>query len=84
MKLANQFVEAVIDAENYENLVEDYIESNPSDIYNKYCEINPEEITSDFELENLDGDTIYDFVINYMESEIEEFILNKEVKENEI
>lgn len=56
---------------NYNNLIDEFIESNSELIYQKYCEIFPELIHSDFTIENIQD--IEDFINTFMEREIEKF-----------
>ena len=49
-----------------------FIEENEEDIFNCYCETFPEYITSDFSLEDIED--IEEFVNDYMQSNLEEFV----------
>lgn len=54
--------------------IDRFIDDNQELIYNKYCEINPENIHSDFSLEDLDGDYVAEFVEDYLEDELLTYI----------
>ena len=53
------------------NRIENFIEDNEELIYERYCEVYPEKITSDFSLEEV-SEELEDFVRNYMLEELEE------------
>lgn len=46
-------------------LCEEYLDDNYEKVYEEYCECNPERITSDFSLEDLDYDEIYEFILDH-------------------
>lgn len=50
--------------------IDRFIDDNQELIYNTYCEVNPENIDSDFSLEDLDGDYVAEFVEDYLEAEL--------------
>ena len=63
LKQVNLISEAtnILKSYNEEYLVNKYIEEHREEIYNKYCEIFPERITSDFEYEDIDDDWIIEY-----------------------
>lgn len=52
------------------NKIENFIEDNEELIYERYCEVYPEKITSDFSLEEA-SEELEDFVRDYMSKELE-------------
>lgn len=52
------------------NKIENFIEDNEELIYERYCEIFPEKIISDFSLEEV-SEELEDFVRDYMNKELE-------------
>lgn len=52
------------------NKIENFIEDNEELIYERYCEVYPEKITSDFSLEEA-SEELEDFVRDYMLEELE-------------
>lgn len=52
------------------NKIENFIEDNEELIYERYCEVYPEKITSDFSLEEV-SEELEDFVKDYMLKELE-------------
>lgn len=46
-------------------LVNNYLDDNYEKVYEEYCECNPERIHSDFSLEDLDFDELYEFIMDH-------------------
>lgn len=62
-----------------EKYIYDFIDDEYEAIYNKYCDLYPEDVTSDFTIEDID---ICDFVISNMEKEFDEYIEERKDKNN--
>ena len=71
-QLNNKKLNAYINARKKleKNRIENFIEDNEELIYERYCEIFPEKITSDFSLEEV-NEELEDFVKDYMLEEME-------------
>lgn len=48
--------------EEHQAKLDDFIDKNYEEVYEKYCDIHPERIHSDFMLEDLDYDELCEFV----------------------
>jgi len=48
--------------EEHQAKIDDFIDRNYEKVYEKYCDIHPERIHSDFMLEDLDYDELCEFV----------------------
>lgn len=71
-QLNNKKLKAYINARKKleKNKIENFIEDNEELIYERYCEVYPEKITSDFSLEEV-SEELEDFVKDYMSKELE-------------
>ena len=71
-QLNNKKLKAYINARKKleKNKIENFIEDNEELIYERYCEVYPEKITSDFSLEEA-SEELEDFVRDYMLEELE-------------
>ena len=71
-QLNNKKLKAYINARKKleKNKIENFIEDNEELIYERYCEVYPEKITSDFSLEEV-SEELEEFVKDYMSEELE-------------
>ena len=56
---------------DHEEHLNEFIEDNYDRVYEEYCECYPEEIHSDFMLEDRDWGDILDFVVGHFTTELE-------------